>query len=261
MSPKRIDISGQKFGKLEALQYLGHKKYSCKCDCGNEIIAFAYNLRNGQVSCGCDRFPDLSGKKFGRLLVISEVRYGNKEKNRNYGYRLWKCKCDCGNYVVLRTTYLTGGDSKSCGCLFTDRANEKRIEPYTKLKNSVYNEYKGFSRRMGRAFELNKEEFFDITSKDCFYCGEKPSNFRNGKGTTKIFRFNGIDRVDSKKGYVKGNIVPCCKNCNYAKRERTVEEFYKWVENVYNFKVKGRKYVKTNEEEENNSYCDSYERV
>jgi hypothetical protein len=36
---------------------------------------------------------------------------------------------------------------------------------------------------------------------------------------------NCIDRIDSGLGYEIGNIVPCCKWCNIAKADKSVEEF------------------------------------
>lgn len=51
-----IDITGQKFGKLTALRYLGKSRWLCKCDCGEETIAVTNHLRSGHtISCGCIR--------------------------------------------------------------------------------------------------------------------------------------------------------------------------------------------------------------
>ncbi len=57
---RRIDISGQKFGKLMVLEIAESRGKStcefwkCKCDCGNEHICSSQHLRLGQVkSCGC----------------------------------------------------------------------------------------------------------------------------------------------------------------------------------------------------------------
>ncbi len=43
---------------------------------------------------------------------------------------------------------------------------------------------------------------------------------------------NGVDRVDSSRGYVKDNVVSCCKHCNLAKRDRTAEDFIKHCRKV-----------------------------
>jgi len=52
-----IDHTGQRFGKLTVLckaeTVKGHAKWKCKCDCGNEVIVDAGNLRSGHSqSCG-----------------------------------------------------------------------------------------------------------------------------------------------------------------------------------------------------------------
>ncbi|KJU74267.1 hypothetical protein AH70_07355 [Pediococcus damnosus LMG 28219] len=60
---------------------------------------------------------DLTGQRFGRLLVIK--RSTKKVKNRN---AQWKCLCDCGNHVIVDGYNLRNGTSRSCGCLRRDLA-------------------------------------------------------------------------------------------------------------------------------------------
>lgn len=51
---KFIDLTGQRFGKLTVVGYLGNQSWICKCDCGKETTALGHNLRHGGVkSCGC----------------------------------------------------------------------------------------------------------------------------------------------------------------------------------------------------------------
>ena len=52
---------------------------------------------------------DLIGKKFNSLTVVSEV----EKKN---GYIRWNCICECGNTTIVRSSYLSNGHIKSCGC-------------------------------------------------------------------------------------------------------------------------------------------------
>ena len=47
------------------------------------------------------------------------------------------------------------------------------------------------------------------------------------------FYYNGVDRVDNQKGYTVNIIVPCCKRCNVANSDLTLEEFYSWVQEIY----------------------------
>lgn len=50
---KLIDISGQVFGRLKVIAYVGknksrHSQWLCECKCNNKIIVSASNLKNGQ---------------------------------------------------------------------------------------------------------------------------------------------------------------------------------------------------------------------
>jgi len=59
------------------------------------------------------------GKKFGRLLVIEEV----KKEGINFPH-FFLCICDCGEKREIRMDCLTTGNTQSCGCLQKDQASE-----------------------------------------------------------------------------------------------------------------------------------------
>jgi len=59
-SRKKLDLTGQRFGKLIVLapaENIGNRTaWLCRCDCGREQVVKTYRLRDGEVtSCGCDR--------------------------------------------------------------------------------------------------------------------------------------------------------------------------------------------------------------
>ena len=59
-SPKIIDLTGQRFGKLTVIARAESKNkracWLCECDCGNTIITTGKLLRNGKTqSCGCKK--------------------------------------------------------------------------------------------------------------------------------------------------------------------------------------------------------------
>ena len=81
MGRKRIDLTGERFGKLMVISFnsmRGTRSYwNCVCDCGNENIVSSDHLKNGDiVSCGCVKRSTLppSNKKHGmsntRLYTI-----------------------------------------------------------------------------------------------------------------------------------------------------------------------------------------------
>lgn len=120
---QRISLVGNRYGRLlvESLvpgtdkgnSYL--TRYICKCDCGNSIEIGHAALIHGKTSCGCDYVSpkdDLTGKRFGKLTVVSRV----VELNQLYFAMKWKCKCDCGNETTATTLELQAATVTSCGC-------------------------------------------------------------------------------------------------------------------------------------------------
>lgn len=126
--PKKEDLVGKRFGKLTVLYedtpLIDFKnrqsiRWVCQCDCGNVVSVRSSNLLCGIAnSCGCIKHPDLTGKRFGKLVAIRRTETKD-------GYRYWLCKCDCGSEVNVRATQLTQGRTNSCGCL---RKESKRFQ-------------------------------------------------------------------------------------------------------------------------------------
>jgi hypothetical protein len=108
---------GRKYGHLTVVEdtgrrYHGSIIFKCVCDCGNFKDVSSNKLHSGHViSCGCvnHRIRDLTGRRFGRLTVVSF-------KGRLNHKTLWNCLCDCGNACVASTASLTTGSTTSCGC-------------------------------------------------------------------------------------------------------------------------------------------------
>lgn len=58
---------------------------------------------------------DLTGKRFGRLVVISKAESIHDSCGATRA--MWTCQCGCGEIVTTRAETLMNGKSKSCGCL------------------------------------------------------------------------------------------------------------------------------------------------
>jgi hypothetical protein len=65
----------------------------------------------GAPGCSARRAHDLTGRRFGRLVVIRRVRRNERPK------LAWLCRCDCGSEKKAVTHELRRGRVKSCGCL------------------------------------------------------------------------------------------------------------------------------------------------
>lgn len=117
---RRRDISGQRFGRLIALKPTDERAgtsivWQCKCDCGNEVFVSSHLLVGGdKKSCGCLRKEsqrrDIKGQRFGSLVALepTDKRYGSSI--------VWRCKCDCGNEVLVSVQNLIKRKTSSCTC-------------------------------------------------------------------------------------------------------------------------------------------------
>lgn len=104
----------------------------------------------------------------------------------------------------------------------------------------LYGQYKKRAKRKGLVFDLTKDEFLNLTQSDCYICGSKPSqkyiqSYKRTSLRENPFTYNGIDRLDSKKGYSPGLVAACCGFCNMAKKEMSLNKFLQHVRKIYNF--------------------------
>lgn len=134
---KLIDLTGQRFGRLTVIRRAEshispsgqcRTMWECVCECDNTIIVRGADLKDGKVkSCGClqeyNRQPDdLTGNKYGKLLVIAREK---DEKYKNGKTKvMWLCQCDCGNTIKVANYALKYGHTKSCGCYKKERTSE-----------------------------------------------------------------------------------------------------------------------------------------
>jgi len=242
---KLIDLTEKRFGKLLVIKKVKNTnknksaKWLCKCDCGNEVEVLSYSLLNFHTrSCGCLRKEtcslkslDLCGKKFGRLTVVEKLSKRNKFKQV-----VWKCLCDCGNISYQVTCHLRSGDVTSCGCYASEQTSKRFRKSYGEASfNSLYGSYKSSAQKRSLSFELSLEEFKKLVDGNCYYCGDIPKKKHNIKSNRYgYYVYNGIDRVDNSKGYIAHNCVSCCFVCNHSKKARNKQEFYDWIDRVYN---------------------------
>ncbi|ABY62868.1 HNH endonuclease [Pseudomonas phage 201phi2-1] len=195
------NFAGEKYGKLTVLS-LSHKVekgdriWDCECECGTIVKrAGSTLLRSNNASCGCDRYNNLIGTRYGRLLALGRVtKIGEPLK--------WKCRCDCGVVLTVLATSLKSGRTKSCGCL-RDEATSVRMKTHGKSKTPVWHVWVAMCQRC-RTDETGHPEYGGRGIKVCdewlksfeaFYAhvGDRP------KGMT-------IDRIDVDGDYEPSNV-------------------------------------------------------
>lgn len=87
---------------------------------------------------------------------------------------------------------------------------------------------KNGARKRNIDFQLSNEQIINLIMSKCTYC---ESSYRDGI-------LNGVDRVNNNLGYLPNNSVSCCKWCNSAKSNKTLDEFFSWIEKIKSYQEK-----------------------
>jgi len=157
------------------------------------------------------------------------------DKDRSTKRRLFynvQCK-KCGQILSMRKDTIINASNKGCSKCIGNGKIPVNASPY----NVYYNHYYDGATSRGFEWNLTKEEFNKLIHSDCYYCGAKPTEIQSLKRHNKTnvpILVNGIDRVDSNKGYTIDNCVPCCTTCNRMKLDYSLDYFYNHICKIYN---------------------------
>lgn len=172
------------------------------------------------------------GRQFGRLTVVSSALPTPS------GHTAYKCACRCGNEKTIRSVALLHKNTRSCGCLSQEIKQKrnskcrickrpisaKRPKKYKGWCELCYRRWRMFAGARTRAKRDNTPftiKFKDIPNAPAF-CPVFGIRLRyNGNGGRAAA---GLDRIDTKKGYIPGNLAIISGHANRLKNSATIQE-------------------------------------
>ena len=169
---------------------------------------------------------DIVGKSNGCLTVLSlnDIQQVNCNGHKCWEYII-EVRCEsCGK--IFNTTWKnfrarSRANCKSCkyckGALIMD--NQTKRTGFTQKERLRISAIKSGAKKRNIPYNLSDEEVVSIISQPCVYCKQKYAN--------------GIDRIDSMKGYEKENVVPCCAICNRMKNNYSLDFFKAHIKKIY----------------------------
>jgi hypothetical protein len=237
------NLINKKFEKLTITAIIPFKrgkytdyKAKVKCDwCANIKDVYLRGILDGKTkSCGCQRYSksrylrginnprckNLTGKKFGMLSVL---KIDNTKNTRIF----WVCKCDCGNTKSVCSKHLTSNLVKSCGCIqHLKGKNNKSWKGYEEISGKYWNSLINGAISRNLEFSINIEyawQLFLEQNRKCALSGLDLVFEKESKNM--IDRTASLDRIDSKVGYIEGNVQWVDKKINVMKMDLDIDFF------------------------------------
>ena len=203
-------------------KYLYYVLIKCK-NCGHIKLCSKWSIYNPIIECPHCISLKYIGNTYGTYKVINlerEVPYNGRLK------RYYNVQCiHCGKTYIkeLNTTQW----KKYSKCKYCN------VDLNDLVASLLYSDYKYSAKVRHLDFKLTFDQFHTLIHSNCTYCGTSPKERKIAKGEN-IIKANGIDRIDSNKGYVLENCVPCCPMCNYMKSNSDVYDFKSHISKIYN---------------------------
>jgi len=166
---------------------------------------------------------DLTGKRFGRLTVIS--RCGNTLQGRP----MWTCNCDCGEIRNVKGNSLVGGSTKSCGCLNLEVKTTHGLS-----KDPLYNIW---FLMINRCRDSSNPRYGGRGISVCNEWAEGPSAFINWALSNGYSEDLQLDRIDNDGDYCPENCRFVSASTNCANRGKSISNSSGYVgvsSNKYN---------------------------
>jgi hypothetical protein len=168
---------------------------------------------------------NIIGKRFGKLIAIERLdlicdNFGGKRYQ-------WKFLCDCGNEYIAIGSSVKKGRIKSCGCNKNNKDKNGNWKGYMSISGSVLGHYKKHAIRRNIEFNVDIEYLYEILQKQgnkCPYSGIELLMERKDTYCRTTINAS-LDRIDSNKGYIKGNIQWVYTPINFMKGTLSHEEF------------------------------------
>lgn len=165
---------------------------------------------------------NMTKMNFGKLTVVEMVN--------QKGRMCCRCECDCGNFVVVRPSHLRAGGYTSCGCSRGKKKSQNKSwrgcgEISGFMWRGIYNTFKKskkvkeFNITLSYAWEL-----YESQNGLCALSGIPIVFSKTNEGHKRGETTASLDRIDSSKWYVEGNVQWVHKDVNKLKSNFSEEK-------------------------------------
>jgi hypothetical protein len=158
--------------------------------------------------------------------IIKELEYNGVDRVDNtLHYTASNCVPACKLCNLMKSNHTIKEFVNHCKAitLYQESKSVSDLRLIWPSKNNCpYSTYKKSTATRGLAFELTEDQYKSMRCGSCYLCGNE--------GT--VGAQNGIDRIDSTKGYIMSNCASCCAWCNRFKNTTPLDVFIKQCKKI-----------------------------
>jgi hypothetical protein len=201
-------------------------------------------LKNLEFSITFEEYSEIVTKECHYCGITQERGFnGIDRKDQTKGYIIDNCTscCKMCNYMKGSTSDEVFIKRAEHILTFQGRINGKLYpECFADHKSSLYVQYRNRAIKKQLDFLIMPDDYNNIIKHDCYLCGKKNSNSHN----------NGIDRLNNNIGYILSNVISCCCECNYMKKNYSYEDLFLKINLIHEKHKNDYRYelVETNED-------------
>ncbi len=214
----------KRYDKILTKKFLQHEyttlkkgtgKISKEAGCSKQTVLYHLKKNNILLRCSNKTGKDITNKTKFELTALQPTGDINIK-----GELYWEFRCSCGNqHVMIQSKF---GRVKSCGCSKTKKGKD---HPYWggcgDISLTFWNKITHSAGKRGLKFEITIEYIWKLFQKQKGKCKLSGIDLvikdRNGTAS--------LDRIDSTKGYIKGNVQWVYKKVNFMKQNLPEKEF------------------------------------
>jgi DNA-directed RNA polymerase subunit RPC12/RpoP len=173
------------------------------------------------------------GQKVNMFTIVKETKLR--------GSLVYECLCHCGR-TIFSTPFEMNKRTTGCRYCSYKKVREKVFKRigYKNIPMYRWSSIKRGAAQRGLVFDITIEQAWDLLikqEKKCALSGVE-IEISDGKPNTRWIGTASLDRIDSSKGYVEGNVQWVHKTINRIKVDLNEEEFINWCKLVVQNKDK-----------------------